>query len=168
MPQMTPTRAYAALSPAQTVEPLTIDRRDLRPDDVAVDILYCGICHTDLHMARNDWGQTTYPFVPGHEIVGRVSAVGSDVTKHQPGDLVAVGCMVDSCRVCDPCKAGEEHYCANHFTGTYGGRDRHDGTPTYGGYSERIVVTEDFVLRVPDGLDPERTGPLLCAGVTAW
>lgn len=165
---MTQTRAYAALSAGQTVKPHMIDRRELRPDDVVMDILYCGICHTDLHMARNDWSHTMYPFVPGHEIVGRVSAVGSAVTKHQPGDLVAVGCMVDSCRTCAPCQAGEEHYCANQFTGTYGGLDRHDGTPTYGGYSERIVVSEDFVLRVPEGLDPERAGPLLCAGVTAW
>lgn len=165
---MTKTRAFAALSPGQSVEPLDIDRRDLRADDVAIDILYCGICHTDLHMARNDWGHTTYPFVPGHEIVGKVAAIGSSVSKHKVGDMVAVGCMVDSCRVCAPCKSGEEHYCANQFTGTYGGHDRHDGTPTYGGYSESIVVSEDFVLRVPKGLDPERAGPVLCAGVTAW
>lgn len=165
---MTETRAYAALSPGMTVEPHTIDRRDLRADDVAIDIEYCGICHTDLHMARNDWGQTMYPFVPGHEIVGKVSAIGGEVTKHKVGDRVAVGCMVDSCRHCAPCQAGEEHYCANKFTGTYGGVDRHDGTPTYGGYSDAIVVSQDFVLSVPDGLDPERAGPVLCAGVTAW
>lgn len=165
---MTATRAYAALAQGQTVEPIAIERRELRPNDVAMDILYCGVCHTDLHMIRNDWHNTIYPLVPGHEIVGRVSAIGSEVTTFAPGDLVAVGCMVDSCRTCAPCAEGEEQYCEQQFTGTYGGRDRHDGSPCHGGYSERIVVSEPFVLRVPDGLDPERTGPLLCAGITAW
>lgn len=165
---MTKARAFAALSAGQTVEPLTIERRDLRPGDVAMDILYCGICHTDLHMIRNDWEQTRYPLVPGHEIVGRVSSVGSDVSVFKPGDLVAVGCMVDSCRTCSPCQSGEEQYCVNQFTGTYGGVDRHDHTPSHGGYAESIVVDKDFVLRVPEGLDPKRTGPILCAGVTAW
>lgn len=165
---MTPARAYAALSPGETVEPYTIERRDLRADDVAMDILYCGVCHTDLHMIRNDWHSTIYPLVPGHEIVGRVRAVGAEVTKYRPGDLVAVGCMTDSCRACSPCEDGEEHYCENQYTGTYGGRDRHDGTPSHGGYADQIVVSEHFVLKVPEGLDPERTGPLLCAGITAW
>ncbi len=165
---MTPARAYAALAQGETVEPFSIERRDLRADDVAMDILYCGICHTDLHMVRNDWQGTIYPFVPGHEIVGRVSAVGPEVTKYQPGDLVAVGCMVDSCRVCSSCEEGLEQFCETQFTGTYNSLDRHDGTVNYGGYSDRIVASERFVLRVPDGLDPKRAAPLLCAGITTW
>lgn len=165
---MTSARAYAALAQGETVEPFSIERRDLRADDVAMDILYCGICHTDLHMVRNDWHHTIYPFVPGHEIVGRVSAVGSEVTKYQPGDLVAVGCMVDSCRVCHPCEEGEEQFCVEQFTGTYNSKDRHDGTINYGGYSDKLVTSERFVLRVPDGLDPALAAPLLCAGVTVW
>lgn len=165
---MTSAHAYAALAQGDTVEPYSIERRDLRPDDVAMDILYCGVCHTDLHMVRNDWHNTIYPFVPGHEIVGRVTAVGSDVSKYKVGDLVAVGCMVDSCQVCPPCKAGEEQFCQEQFTGTYNGKDRHDGTITYGGYSDKLVTSENFVVRVPDGLDPARAAPLLCAGVTVW
>lgn len=165
---MTSTRAYAALSQGETVEPFTIERRELRPDDVAIDILYCGICHSDLHMVRNDWQHTIYPFVPGHEIVGKVTAVGSEVTKHKEGDMVAVGCMVDSCRTCSSCEEGLEQFCEEHFTGTYNGRDRHDGSVTYGGYSGEVVVSDHFVLRVPDGLDPERAAPLLCAGITTW
>ncbi|SKC03316.1 NAD(P)-dependent alcohol dehydrogenase [Sphingopyxis flava] len=165
---MTPTRAYAALAQGSTVEPFTIERRDLRADDVAMDILYCGVCHSDLHQIRNDWGNTIYPVVPGHEIVGRVTATGPAVTKYKPGDLVAVGCLVDSCRVCEPCEEGLEQFCEKQATMTYNGHDRHDRSVTFGGYASHLVTSERFVLRVPEGLDPERAAPLLCAGITTW
>ena len=134
--------------------PLTIVRRDLRPEDVAIDLTYCGVCHSDLHAARNDWGRTRYPFVPGHEIVGTVSAVGSGVTKFAPGDTVAVGTIVDSCRRCDACTDGEEQYCREGMVGTYNGTDRIDGTTTYGGYSKTMVVAEPYLLRIPKALIP--------------
>ncbi|WP_243322567.1 NAD(P)-dependent alcohol dehydrogenase [Geothrix sp. SG200] len=159
---------YAAQSPTSDLAPFPFERRDPRPDDVVIDILYCGVCHSDLHTARNDWGWTTYPIVPGHEIIGRVREVGAAVTRFKAGDAVGVGCLVDSCRHCQPCEHGEEQYCQNGFTGTYGGTDRHDGRPTQGGYSDQIVVSDRFVLKVPDSLDLRGAAPLLCAGITTW
>ena len=165
---MTATPAWAATAPESGLAPLSIDRRDLRDEDVAIDIAFCGVCHSDLHAARNDWGRTTYPFVPGHEIVGTVREVGAGVTKFRPGDRVAIGTIVDSCRKCDACTDDEEQYCREGMTGTYNARDRIDGSTTYGGYSSAIVVAEPYVLRVPDGLDMARTAPLLCAGITTY
>ena len=165
---MTNIKAYGAESPDSSVAPLTIDRREPRPDDVAIRIDYCGICHTDIHFVHNDWGMTVYPVVPGHEIVGTVTAVGSEVTKFQPGDRVGVGCLVDSCRSCEACDDGLEQYCLNGFTATYNGEDRHDGSVTYGGYSEAVVVSERFVLRMPESLDAAAAAPLLCAGITTY
>jgi uncharacterized zinc-type alcohol dehydrogenase-like protein len=162
------TRSYAALSSEADLAPFAFARRELRPDDVAIDILYCGVCHSDLHQARNDWGNSHYPMVPGHEIVGRVSHVGSKVARFRAGDRVGVGCVVDSCGECDPCGAGEEQYCIQRATPTYNGVDRRDGSATYGGYSERIVVSENFVVRIPDKLDPRSAAPLLCAGITTY
>lgn len=159
---------YAAQSPTSELAPFPFERRDPRPDDVVIDILYCGVCHSDLHTARNDWGWTTYPIVPGHEVIGRVRAVGAAVTRFKAGDAVGVGCLVDSCRHCQPCEHGEEQYCQNGFTGTYGGTDRHDGRPTQGGYSDQIVVSDRFVLKVPESLDLRGAAPLLCAGITTW
>ncbi|AVY95637.1 MULTISPECIES: NAD(P)-dependent alcohol dehydrogenase [Microvirgula] len=162
------TIGYAAYSPDSPLAPLTFERRALRPDDVAMEILYCGVCHSDLHTAHNDWGWSYYPIVPGHEIVGRVTATGSQVTRYQIGDHVAVGCMVDSCQECDQCHNGEEQLCREGHTGTYCGHDRHTGEPTQGGYAKHLVVREAFCLRVPDGLDLARTAPLLCAGITTY
>jgi uncharacterized zinc-type alcohol dehydrogenase-like protein len=159
---------YAAQSAKSALAPWSFERREPRPDDVVIDILYCGVCHSDLHTVRNDWGWSVYPVVPGHEIIGRVASMGKDVKRFKPGDAVGVGCMVDSCRTCDPCKQGLEQYCATGSTFTYGGVDRHDQRPTYGGYSERIVVSDRFVLKVPDGLDLKGAAPLLCAGITTW
>jgi len=159
---------YAATSATADLAPFSFERRDPRPDDVVIDILYCGVCHSDLHTARNDWGWTTYPIVPGHEIIGRVREVGAQVTRFKAGDAVGVGCMVDSCRHCKPCDKGEEQYCKEGSTFTYGGKDRHDHTPTQGGYSDQIVVSDRFVLKVPDGLDLKGAAPLLCAGITTW
>ncbi len=161
-------KAFAATSAESGMAPTTISRRVLRPDDVAVDIEYCGVCHTDIHFARNDWGMTRYPVVPGHEIVGRVTAVGTDVTGFRPGDRVGVGCLVDSCRQCAPCGEGLEQYCREGPTLTYNGEDRHDQSPTFGGYSEAIVVSDRFVLRIPEALDPAAAAPLLCAGITTY
>ena len=165
---MTATSSWAATAPESGLAPLSIDRRELRDEDVAIDIAFCGVCHSDLHAARNDWGRTTYPFVPGHEIVGTVSAVGAGVTKFKAGDKVAIGTVVDSCRHCDACEDHEEQYCREGVTGTYNGKDRVDASTTYGGYSKSIVVAEPYVLRVPDGLDMARTAPLLCAGITTY
>jgi uncharacterized zinc-type alcohol dehydrogenase-like protein len=165
---MISTAAFAAQSPTSPLAPFTFDRRDPGPRDVQIDILFCGVCHSDLHTARDEWGGTVYPCVPGHEIIGRVAAVGTDVTKYRAGDMVGVGCLVDSCRTCPACKDGLEQYCQNGWTGTYGGVEKQTGRPTYGGYSERIVVDEDFVLRVPDGMDPAGAAPLLCAGITTY
>jgi uncharacterized zinc-type alcohol dehydrogenase-like protein len=159
---------YAAQSATADLVPFRFERRDPRPDDVVIDILYCGVCHSDLHTARNDWGWTSYPIVPGHEIIGRVREVGAEVTRFKTGDAVGVGCMVDSCRHCKPCEKGEEQYCKEGSTFTYGGQDRHDHTPTQGGYSDQIVVSDRFVLKVPDGLDLKGAAPLLCAGITTW
>ncbi|HEY0185609.1 MAG TPA: NAD(P)-dependent alcohol dehydrogenase [Rhodopila sp.] len=162
------TVGYAAQSTDSPLAPLVFERRALRPNDVAMEILYCGVCHSDLHAARNDWGWTTYPIVPGHEIVGRVIEVGSEVTRHKVGDAVAVGCMVDSCQECDQCRKGEEQLCREGNTGTYCGLDRITHEPTHGGYSKHLVVRDEFVLRVPDGLDPSKAAPLLCAGITTY
>lgn len=161
-------KAYSAADSTAALEPVEIERRALRPTDVAIDILYCGVCHSDLHQARNDWGNTIYPCVPGHEIVGRVTAVGAQASKFAVGDTVAIGCLVDSCQQCAPCDEGLEQFCQKGPTATYNGRDRQDGSLTMGGYSSAVVADEKFVLRVPDGLDPERAGPLLCAGITTW
>jgi uncharacterized zinc-type alcohol dehydrogenase-like protein len=164
----TQTPAYAALSAKTPIEPFEIERRTPRPNDVAIDILYCGVCHSDIHQARDEWGGSIFPMVPGHEIVGRVSSVGSAVTKFKAGDLAGVGCMVDSCRVCENCKDGEEQYCTNpHATLTYNGRDK-NGEVTYGGYSTSIVVDENYVLHISDKLDLAATAPLLCAGITTY
>jgi len=161
-------KAYGAQSESADIAPLSIDRRDPRPDDVSIRIDYCGICHTDIHFAQNDWGRTIYPVVPGHEIVGTVTAVGDEVTGFRPGDRVGVGCLVDSCRACPACDEGLEQYCDNGFTATYNGEDRHDGSVTYGGYSEAIVVSGRFVLRMPEALDAAASAPLLCAGITTY
>ena len=165
---MTTTAAWGATAPDSGLNPLSINRRELRGEDVAIDIAYCGVCHSDLHVARNDWGRSTYPFVPGHEIVGTVRAVGAGVTKFKAGDRVAIGTVVDSCRKCDSCEDGEENYCREGVTGTYNSKDRIDGSPTYGGYSASIVVAEPYVLRLPDSLDMAAAAPLLCAGITTW
>ena len=162
------TRAYAAQSPDSKVAPFQIERRELRPRDVLFDILYCGVCHSDLHMVRNEWKATIYPVVPGHEIVGRVSAVGGKVRKFKSGDLVGVGCLVDSCRECSNCKKGLEQYCTVGNVLTYSGKDRVNGDITYGGYSKQIVVDEDFVLSVSDKLPLAAVAPLLCAGITTY
>lgn len=162
------TKSYAAQSPTSPLGLFHFVRRDPRPDDVVIDIEFCGVCHSDLHTARNDWGRTAYPVVPGHEIIGRVTAVGSDVTRFQVGDVVGVGCMVDACRGCAACGKGWEQYCEKGASYTYNGKDRIDGTPTQGGYSDQIVVTQDFVLKVPGTLDKAGAAPLLCAGVTMW
>ncbi|MGF6820346.1 putative zinc-type alcohol dehydrogenase-like protein [Paraburkholderia atlantica] len=159
---------YAATAPGAALAPFRFPRRYARIDDVVIDIQYCGVCHSDLHQAHNDWGNTRYPVVPGHEIIGRVIDVGASVSRFKAGDIVGVGCLVDSCGDCSPCCEGEEQYCLNRPTPTYNGVDRHDGSPTYGGYSERIVVSEKFVLRIPDGLDPKAAAPLLCAGITSY
>jgi len=159
---------YAAQSAKDVLAPYRFERRILRPDDVAIEILYCGVCHSDLHSARNDWGNSIYPMVPGHEIIGRVISVGPDVTSFKPGDHVGVGCMVDSCQHCEACEQGLEQYCVDFPTLTYNARDRHDKMPTFGGYSENIVVSDKFVLRIPDGLDLKGAAPLLCAGITTW
>jgi len=163
------TQGYAVHQAKQPLQPFAFERRDPRANDVAIDILYCGVCHSDLHNAQDDWnGFTIFPCVPGHEIVGRVSAIGSDVKRFQVGDVVAVGCMVDSCQECDQCQHGEEQYCREGNTMTYGSHDRIDGTQTYGGYSTHIVVREEFVLRVPPNLDLARVPPLVCAGITTY
>lgn len=162
------THGYAAQSADSPLAPFVFERRDLRPNDIAMEILYCGICHTDLHQARNDWGWSMYPVVPGHEIVGRVTGIGSEVTRYKIGDAVAVGCMVDSCQHCDQCRKGEEQLCREGMTQTYNDRDRITRDITYGGYSKHLVVREEFVLRMPDGLDLSRAAPLLCAGITTY
>ena len=164
----TKAKAWGVESVGATAVPMTVERRALRPEDVAIKISHCGICHSDLHMARNDWGMSLYPMVPGHEIVGTVTAVGGAVSKYKIGDRVAVGCLVDSDLSCDQCKAGFEQFCATGATLTYSGIDRQDGSVTYGGYSDHIVVREEFVCRLPVSLDLARAAPLLCAGITTY
>jgi len=164
---MFPTKGYAAAAAQEPLKPFSFQRRDPKPNDVQLDILFCGVCHSDLHIARNEWGFTTYPCVPGHEIVGRVVKTGHDITRFNEGDLAAVGCMVDSCRKCRECDKGLEQYC-DHVVLTYNSEDRHTGGITYGGYSKTMVVDQDFVLRVPRNLDPAAVAPLLCAGITTY
>ncbi|PPG51810.1 alcohol dehydrogenase [Rathayibacter sp. AY1E9] len=159
--------AYAAPSATEPLVPTTIERRDIGPHDVLIEIAYSGICHSDIHTVRGDWGPVAYPLTVGHEIVGVVAEVGSEVTKHSVGDRVGVGCMVNSCRECENCLAGEEQYCLKGNTGTYASVDR-DGTITQGGYSTHVVVVEDFVLRVPESIPYEAAAPLLCAGITTY
>ncbi len=166
-----PAKAYAAKSASSGLAPASIQRREPGPKDVQIDILYCGVCHSDLHQVRNEWENmmpTVYPCVPGHEIVGRVVKAGSAVTKFKEGDLAAVGCLVDSDRVCPNCRAGNEQFCDSMPTFTYNAEDKHLGGVTYGGYADSIVVDEAFVLRVPKQLDPAATAPLLCAGITTY
>lgn len=160
--------AYAAPSATEPLVKTTIERRDVGPKDVMIDIAYAGICHSDIHTVRGEWGEIQYPQVVGHEIVGTVSEVGSEVTKHEVGDRVGVGCMVNSCGECEYCKRGDEQYCAKGNVGTYTGVDPADGSITQGGYSQAVVVTEDFVLRVPESLDYDKVAPLLCAGITLY
>lgn len=162
------TKAFGTTAPEASLEQMQIERRTVTPKDIEIEILYCGVCHSDLHTARNDWGGTIYPAVPGHEIVGKVTSVGPEVTKLKVGDFAAVGCLVGSCGTCDSCQQDLEQYCLNGFVGTYNGKDKHSGTQTFGGYSERIVVDEHFVLKVPANLDLAATAPLLCAGITTW
>ena len=162
------TKAFGTEAPDADLKQMTIERRTVTPTDVEIEILYCGVCHSDLHTARNDWGGTKYPVVPGHEIVGKVTAIGSEVTKFKVGDLAGVGCLVDSCQTCSSCKQDLEQYCLNGFTGTYGGHDKYLNKQTFGGYSESITVTEGFALKIPTNLDLAAVAPLLCAGVTTW
>jgi alcohol dehydrogenase (NADP+) len=163
-----PALGYAAHGPTSPLVPFAFDRREPLPRDVHLEILFCGVCHSDLHTVRSEWGRTTYPVVPGHEIVGRVVRVGAEVTGFKPGDLAAVGCMVESCGTCPDCREGLEQYCLVDLVLTYNSRDKYLGGMTYGGYSNHIVVHEHFVLRFSDRLDPAAGAPLLCAGITTW
>src|SRR3954470_8126994 len=165
---MTKTHAFAAFDSTSPLGPFSIDRRDPGPRDVQIEILFCGVCHSDLHTVRSEWAGTVYPMVPGHEIVGRVVKVGGEVSTFKVGDLAAVGCLVDSCQHCASCAEGLEQYCENGSTGTYGGVEKETGQPTRGGYSDKIVVNEKFVLHLSDKLDPAAAAPLLCAGITTW
>ena len=159
---------FAAQSAEADLSHYHFERRDPAPHDIVIDILFCGVCHSDVHTVRSEWGGTVYPCLPGHEIVGRVAGIGARVTKFKQGDLVGVGCMVDSCQQCDTCGQGLEQYCENGFTGTYNGTEKETGRTTYGGYSDTIVVQEKFVLRIPQNLDPAAAAPLLCAGITTY
>lgn len=161
-------KAFGTEAASAPLQSLNIQRRKPTPHDVEIEIMYCGVCHSDLHTARNEWHGTIYPCVPGHEIVGKIVSVGNHITKFKVGDLAAVGCMVDSCRACDYCNEGLEQYCEVGMVGTYNGSDKHLATHTYGGYSESVVVDEAFVLRVPENLDLAATAPLLCAGITTY
>ena len=165
---MPATKAYGAESASTPIVPLTIERREPKPHDVQLEIKYCGVCHSDLHTARNEWGMTVFPIVPGHEIVGVVTAVGSHVKKFKVGDTAGIGCLVDSCRECDNCKDGLEQYCSNGMVGTYGGMEKDGSGATHGGYSKSILAHEDFVLHISDKLDLAATAPLLCAGITTY
>ncbi|HEX3005339.1 MAG TPA: NAD(P)-dependent alcohol dehydrogenase, partial [Angustibacter sp.] len=159
--------AYAAPAAGEPLAPTTIERREVGPNDVLIQITHAGICHSDIHTVNGDWGPQPFPVVPGHEIVGVVSEVGSDVTRHQVGDRVGVGCMVNSCGECENCRKGDEQYCVKGMVGTYAATDR-DGTTTQGGYSTHVVVDADYVLRVPEGIDSAAAAPLLCAGITTY
>jgi uncharacterized zinc-type alcohol dehydrogenase-like protein len=165
---MASTKSYAAQAATSPLASWTINRREPKPNDVQVEILYCGVCHSDLHTARNEWHNTVYPCVPGHEIVGKVRAVGSQVKKFKVGDTAGIGCLVDSCRECENCKDGLEQFCSNGMVGTYNGQEKDGGGNTYGGYSKSIVAHEDFVLHVSDKLPLEAVAPLLCAGITTY
>ncbi len=162
------TAAFAAASATSPLTPMTISRRAPQASDVQIEILYCGVCHSDIHQARNEWGGSLYPMVPGHEILGRVTDIGSAVKKFKTGDLVGVGCFVDSCRSCTSCKEGLEQYCEDGMTATYNSEDKKHGGLTFGGYSERITVDEAYVLSVPENLDIKAVAPLLCAGITTY
>ena len=164
----TQVKAYGTSAAENPLTPMDIDRREVNANDIEIDILYCGVCHSDLHTARNDWGFTYYPAVPGHEIVGKVTRIGSAVTKLKVGDFAAVGCLVGSCGTCSSCQQDLEQYCHNGWVGTYNSEDKYLGGMTYGGYSEKIVVEEHFILKVPANLDLAATAPLLCAGITTW
>lgn len=165
---MIPVKGYAAQSATTDLAPWTFERRELKPNDVQFDIQFCGVCHSDLHQIRNDWGGSIFPMVPGHEIVGKVIAVGANVKKFKVGDLAGTGCLVDSCRTCENCEQGLEQFCLNGMTATYNSYERDGKTPTYGGYSNTIVVHEDFVLHISDKLSLAGAAPLLCAGITTW
>lgn len=165
---MMSTRGYATNSPTSVLEPFTFERRDPGPRDVLIEILYCGICHSDIHQARDEWGGAIFPMVPGHEIVGRVTGVGSAVRRFKAGDLAGVGCFVDSCRICESCQAGFEQYCEGHLVWTYNGIEKDGKTPTYGGYSSHIVVDEQYMLKIPQKLPLANAAPLLCAGITTY
>lgn len=162
------TKSYAAQAATSPLAPMAINRRDPLPSEIKIDILYCGVCHSDLHQARNEWKNTIYPCVPGHEIVGRVAKAGAQVRKFREGDIAAVGCMVDSCHDCGNCRNGLEQYCVKVPVFTYNGQDKKQGGVTYGGYSESIVVEESFALKVSDKADLAATAPLLCAGITTY
>ena len=162
------TKAIGTYSAEQPLAPLNIARRSLTSHDVEIDILYCGICHSDLHAVRDEWGGTKYPIVPGHEIVGRVTRVGDHVTRFRIGEMAAVGCIVDSCRTCDPCKDGLEQFCEAGNTIVFGSKDKHTGGHTFGGFSENIIVDENYVLHIPETMDPATAAPLLCAGITVF
>ncbi|KUO63649.1 hydroxyacid dehydrogenase [bacterium BRH_c32] len=165
---MIPTKGYAAKSATTPLEPWTFERREVGPKDIHIKILYCGVCHSDIHFARSEWFPTNYPLVPGHEIVGKVLEVGNDVTKYAVGDTVGVGCLVDSCHTCPSCEGGQEQFCAEGMIGTYGSQERGKETFTQGGYSDQIVVDEHFVLRIPENLPLDKVAPLLCAGITTY
>ncbi|MDC6389368.1 NAD(P)-dependent alcohol dehydrogenase [Maribacter sp. PR1] len=165
---MTAIKAYAASSKDADLKSLDIKRRDVKKDDVKIDILYCGVCHSDLHQVRNDWKNSQYPVVPGHEIIGKVLEVGDNVSDFKQGDLVGVGCMVDSCQTCSSCKDDLEQFCENGATMTYNSKDKHLGGHTFGGYSESIVVDKEFILTIPENLDAKAAAPLLCAGITTY
>lgn len=160
--------AWAAQDAKSRLAPFDYQQRNLRDHDIEIEVLFCGVCHSDLHQARNEWRDSIYPVVPGHEIIGRITSLGSHSHKFAIGDMVGVGCMVDSCRTCTSCEEGLEQYCKEGFVATYNGKDRHSGAITYGGYSAQVVVHEDFVLRIPENLDPAGTAPLLCAGITTF
>lgn len=163
-----PTSGYATKGPTAKLEPFQFERREPGPHDVLIDILYCGVCHSDIHQARDEWGGSIFPMVPGHEIVGKVVKAGNKVEKWKLGDTVGVGCFVDSCRECEACKAGEEQYCQRGMNATYNGYERDGKTPTYGGYSTQITVDENYVLRIPESIPLDRAAPLLCAGITCY
>ena len=161
-------KAYGVATSDAPLKEMKIQRRSVMPKDIEIDILYCGVCHSDLHTVRNDWGGSIYPVVPGHEIIGRVTAVGDEVRKFKVGDLVGVGCMVDSCRECDNCEYDLEQYCETGHIGTYNSPDKYLGGQTFGGYSEKVIVDEHFGLKIPANLDIKAVAPLLCAGITTW
>jgi len=165
---MLETKSYAAKSSTTPLAPFTFSRREVGPNDVHIEIAYCGVCHSDIHQARNEWGSSTYPMVPGHEIVGKVVNVGSHVKRFKVGDTAGVGCFVDSCRDCSSCHDHEEQFCENHTSFTYSGTEQDRTTPTYGGYSSQIVVDENYVLNIAPNLPLERVAPLLCAGITTY
>jgi uncharacterized zinc-type alcohol dehydrogenase-like protein len=161
-------KAFGTEAADADLKELHIERREVTANDIEIEILYCGVCHSDLHTVKNDWGGTMYPSVPGHEIVGKITKIGSDVTQFKVGDIAGVGCLVGSCQTCDSCKNDLEQYCSNGAVGTYNGADKYLGGHTFGGYSEKVIVEEHFVLKVPANLDLAAVAPLLCAGVTTW